>query len=83
MKFHVEGQYETFGVPTEGATETVLSFTDDERLVSLSGFSSFTGIKGVTLSSLDTNCVKLVEEQAEEQLKYDTALKAAETETSE
>ena len=66
LKFHVEDRYETFGVPSEGAKESVLKFTDEQRLVSLSGFSSFTGIKGVTLSSLDTKCVKLVEEQAEE-----------------
>ena len=66
LKFHVEHRYEMFGTPTEGATETILNFTDDMRLVSLSGYSSYTGIKGVTLSSLDTNCVKLVEEQAEE-----------------
>ena len=63
MKFHVEGQYETFGVPTEGATETVLSFTNEQKLLSLSGNTSYSGIKGVTLSTLDTECVKLIEEQ--------------------
>ena len=63
LKFHVEDRYETFGVPTEDAKESILKFTSEERLVSLSGFSSYTGIKGVTLKSLDTNCVKLVEEQ--------------------
>ena len=64
MKFHVEDQYETFGVPSEGATETVLSFTNEQRMISLSGYSSFSGIKGVSLSSLDLDCVKLVEEQS-------------------
>ena len=63
MKFHVEDQYETFGVPSEGAKETVLNFTNEQRMISLSGYSSFSGIKGVTLSSLDLDCVKLVEEQ--------------------
>ena len=47
LKFHVENRYETFGTPTEGAIETEMTFTSEQRLVSLSGYSSYTGIKGV------------------------------------
>ena len=83
LQFHVEEQYEMFGTPTEGAKETIMSFTSDQRLVSLSGYASYTGIKGVQLSKLDSACVKLAEEQAKEQEQLDTAFKAAEKETSD
>ena len=50
MKFHVGEKFELFGTPVEGATETVIEFTTDSRLVGFSGIASFTGIKGVQLS---------------------------------
>ena len=62
LQFHVKDQYEMFGTPSEGAKETIMSFESDQRLVSLSGYASYTGIKGVTMSKLDSECVKLAEE---------------------
>ena len=67
MKFSVGEYFETFGTPVEGATETELNFTSESRLVSIGGFSSYTGIKGVQLSSLNKDCAKLAEKQAAEQ----------------
>ena len=81
MKFHVGEKFELFGTPVEGATETIIEFTAESRLVGFTGIASFTGIKGVQLSSIDRNCTKLAEEQAKKQEQYDTALvvKVAET----
>lgn len=83
MKFSVGEFSETFGTPIEGAEETEILFTTESRLVSLSGFTSYTGIKSVQLSSLNKDCAKLAEEQAVEQEQLDTALKAAELDTEE
>jgi len=48
---------ETFGTVTEGSTEVVFDFTPEKKLVSISGYATFTGVGGVTLSSLDQACV--------------------------
>ena len=63
MLFAVGDLSETFGrMPEEPYTATDLYFTPETRLVSLSGYSSYTGIKGVVLSSLDRDCAKLATE---------------------
>ena len=44
---------ETFGTPSADATEVVYNFSEETKLVSLSGYETYTGIGGLTLSSLD------------------------------
>ena len=61
IRFAVGKLGETFGTQPEGATETVMNFTEDQQLVSLAGYQSYSGIKSVSLSSIDSNCVKLEE----------------------
>ena len=74
IRFAVGKLGETFGTQPEGATETVMNFTEDQQLVSLAGYQSYSGIKSVSLASIDSNCVKL-EEKAEEKGKvFDSLL---------
>ena len=73
---------ETFGTPSADAKEIEFDFTETSKLISISGDETFAGIKGVELSSLDTECVKVFAEVAIKQETYDTALKAIEGETN-
>ena len=59
MKFFVGDLHETFGFPTADSVETVLRFTQDSNLVSLTGLTGFSGIKAVKLASLNKECITL------------------------
>ena len=47
LKFNVGPLFETFGKPTADSTETVITFTEENQLVGLTGYESFSGIKGI------------------------------------
>ena len=49
-------------------------------MTGISGYQSFSGIKAVTLSALDTECVQLAVAQAEAQAEFDTQLAAVKAE---
>lgn len=49
---------ETFGVPSEGAIAKVFPFTESEKLVSIGGYQTFSGIGSVSLYSFNQDCVK-------------------------
>ena len=56
---------------------TELLFDESNPLVSLGGYSNFSGIKGVNLGSIDLTCVKNEETRAEEEETVDAALSVA------
>ena len=45
------------GTVQEDSVETTVTFTEENQLVSISGVTSYTGVKDLQLLSLDQECV--------------------------
>ena len=47
VRFQVGELGETMGTPQEDSVEEVVTFTEDNQLVSIAGITSYTGIKDI------------------------------------
>ena len=74
IRFQVGELGETMGTPQEDSTEEVVTFTEENQLVSLSGVTSYTGVKEIQLSSLDQQCIVVTEQLIQVQAKENAAI---------